>query len=223
MAKELKEIPGWSQGVRDNAAIRMVKMIRPVCLHSQKEYEQTPEGRIIERRTPGQEPNCQTRGGAWWETCEALGHNPYYRKRVWYSKQDVFETDAATGEQVKTGDRVVRHEDEIPNIKQVPAHVRVNSGRGPQFRHDNRGYRYLPEMGFAEVCEMRNCQKPVKVESLYGKYCSSNHAALCGADALGTNLQYIHGEFEQGKEVDLRMRRNRELREAATAMQVRKL
>lgn len=219
--RSLQQIPGWSQGVRDNASIRMVKLIRPVCPHSQKEYEQTPEGRIIERRTPGAEPNCQSRGGEWWKFCEEQGHNPYFRKRVWYSKQDVFETDAATGEQVKTGERVVRHEDVMPNVKQVAAHIRINSGRGPEVRKKAYGYKTLTEMGYEEVCEFRNCQKPVKFTSLYGDYCTKNHAALCGADALGTNLQYLNTEFQQGKEIDYRVRRQEQLRTAADAMGVR--
>ena len=95
--QDLKEIPGWSQNVRDNAAIRMKTMIRPVCPHSQKEYYETPEGKVLERRNPGAEPNCQTRGGQWWVECERLGHNPYFRERKWYSKDDIFETDEATG------------------------------------------------------------------------------------------------------------------------------
>ena len=229
MAKELKEMPGWSQGVRENAAIRMVKMIRPICPHSQKEYYETPEGKVLERRNPGQEPNCQSRGGAWWEYCEAQGHNPYFRSRKWYEKIEVSNGDGTVD--FKT----VKHEGSpcstcsgdhlIPNVKQISAHIRINSGRGPDVRHRAYGYRYLPEMGYAEVCEFRNCQKPVKVEGLYGKYCSTNHAALCATDALGSNLQYISpsGEFEQGKEIDLKMRRQRELREAAEASQVRKI
>lgn len=220
MAKELKTIPGFSQGVRENSSIRMVKMIQPICPYSQKEYDTTPEGKLVERRSAGQQPNCQRRGGRWWEECEAAGHNPYYRKRIWYSKQDIFETDD-TGEQVKTGERTVRHEDEIPNVAQVAAHIRVNSGRGPQFKHDQSGFRYLHEMGFEEVCEYRNCQKPVGYESVYGNYCTKNHAALAGADALQVNVTQIGPGFDQGHEMQIRMRRQEDLQRAAGAIQAR--
>ena len=100
-------------------------------------------------------------------------------------------------------------------------HIRINSGRGVDFRRTNHGYKYLSEMDFAEVCEMRNCQKPVRYTSNYGEYCSKNHAALCGADALGTNLQYVHSDFQQGKEIDFRLRRQQQLGQAAEAMQAR--
>ena len=218
----LKELPGWSQGVREGSAIRMRKMVQPICPFSQKEYEQTPEGRLIERRSAGVQPNCQKRGGAWWGDCEAAGHDPYNRTRVWYSKRDIFETDA-DGEQVKTGERTVRHEDKIPNIAQVAAHIRVNSGRGPQYKHDQHGFRFLHEAGFAEVCEMRNCQKPATVETVYGNYCTKGHAALVGADGLGMRVTQLNGQFGQGHEVEIRLKRQQQLEQAASAMQARNI
>lgn len=219
----LKDIPGWSAGVRENASIRMVKMVQPICPFSQKTYDTTPEGRVVERRDEGAQPNCQRAGGQWWIDCEARGHNPYMRKRIWYSKQDIYDTEASTGEQVKTGERTVRHEDDMPNIAQVAAHIRVNSGRGPEFKHTNHGFRYLAEMGFAEVCEMRNCQKPITVDSVFGKYCSMNHAALCGADGIGTKVTQIPGTFDQGNEIEVRLKRQGQLRQAADAMRAQKI
>ena len=217
-----KTIPGFSQGVRENSAIRMKKMVQPICPHSQTKYDTTPEGKLVPRRDAGQQPNCQIRGGQWWKECETLGHDPYNRTRIWYSKEDQFDTDS-TGEQVQTGVRTVRHEDKIPNIAQVAAHIRVNSARGPELKKQNAGFRDLVEMGFDPVCEMRNCQKPVEFTSNYGEYCSRNHAALCAADGLGKYVTQIPGLFDQGMEVDVRMKRREQLRVAAEAAGVRRI
>ena len=220
--EELKKLPGFSQGVRDSSSIRMVKMMQPICPYSQFEIDVTPEGKLIPRREPSPErQNCQKEGRGWWDKCVDRGHDPYFRTRVWYSKKDIYEEDPDTGEQVKTGERTVRHEEKKPNIAQVPAHMRVNSGRGPRLSYANKGFRMLKEFGFADVCEYRNCQHEVKVTSSYGKYCSRKHAALSGADAIGTPITQIPGRFDEGMEDQIATKRQRQLQEAAETIQVK--
>ena len=221
MAKEtLKKIPGFSQGVRDNSSIRMVKMMQPICPYSQFEVDVTPEGRLVPRRDPSPErQNCQKEGPGWWDNCVERGHDPYFRTRVWYSKKDIFETDPETGEQVKTGDRTVRHEEKRPNIAQVAAHMRVNSARGPRLAYANKGFRMLAEFGYADVCQYRNCQHEVKVKNSYGLYCSKKHAALCAADAMGSFVTQIPGRFDEGAEAQIAIKRQKQLQEAAAIAQ----
>ena len=237
MAKQvLKKIPGFSQGVRDNSSIRMVKMMQPICPYSQFEVDVTPEGRLVPRRDPSPErQNCQKEGAGWWDNCVERGHDPYFRTRVWYSKKDIFSDqcstcppeptkdhvhDPATTEQVKTDERVIRHEEKKPNVAQVAAHMRVNSARGPRLAYANKGFRMLAEFGYADVCQYRNCQHKVKVKSSYGLYCSKKHAALCAADGIGMPITQIPGRFDEGRETQIAVKRQRELQEAAAIAQV---
>jgi len=215
--KNLKAIPGFSQGVRPNAAIRMVKLARPICPNSKIEMEVTPEGRIVPKREvdPNRQ-NCQKLGVGWWEHCEEQGHDPYFTTRVWYSRSDKFELDEATGEQVKVGERTVRHETKYPNVAQVAAHIRVNSGRGARHAMERKGFKRLTDIGYAEVCQFRNCQKPVTVTSNIGFYCGQEHATLCAADAQSMLITQIPGkDLDLGHEQEIRQKRAKQLLEAA--------
>lgn len=221
---DLKDIPGFSQGIRDNASIRMVKMMQPICPFSQFEIDVTPEGKLVPRREPRPDrQNCQKRGHGWWDYCVEQGHDPYFRTRVWYSKKDIYEEDPDTGEQVKTGERTVRHEEKRPNIAQVAAHIRVNSGRGPRHAFERKGFRTLESFGYNPVCEYRNCQNDVKVKSRFGAYCGMYHAALCGADATGQFVTQIPGRFDQGAEDQVAIKRQKQLQEAAQIMQAKEI
>src|SRR5687767_4561040 len=114
--KELEKLPGFSQGVRTNSAMRMVKLAAPICPNSQAEYEEGPDGKKrVKDKNPDTAQNCQMEGGEWWIECQEKGHNPYFRTRVWYTKQDTFETDE-NGDDVLTGTKTIRHELKLPNI-----------------------------------------------------------------------------------------------------------
>lgn len=190
MVEKTKEkVPGFSQGVRRNAAVRMIKMVQPICPNSKLDMIRTPEGRYIPNpeANPAKQ-NCQMdrdeNGNArigWWDSCAERGHDPYVTTRVWYSKEDVF--DPETNE--KTGERTIRHTTARPNIVQVAAHLRVNSGKGPLVKQRASGFKRLSEAGYEEVCQFRNCQKPVTVTSAVGEYCGKDHAMLCAADWFG--------------------------------------
>jgi len=225
--QKLKNIPGFSQGVRENAAIRMVKMVRPVCPNSQIEMQTTPEGKLIPKRSNSPDrQNCQKMGFGWWKVCEEKGHNPYFTDRVWYEK--IEEVDEA-GEVTKT--RNVRHhgnpcpacnqDHTFPNVVQVAAHIRVNAGQGARFKRDRHGFKRLGELGYAEVCQYRNCQKPITVTSRVGQYCSRQHAALIGADSQNIMLVQLTGRFEAGLEAEAAQRRARGLIEASQFIDIK--
>jgi hypothetical protein len=218
--KELKVIPGFSQGVRENSAARTIKMARPICPNSKVEMERTPEGKMVPKQeTDPNRQNCQKAGIGWWEECEAKGHNPYFTTRIWYSKEDKFGPDPENPEQtIKLGEKTVRHETQYPNIAQVAAHIRVNSGQGPRVKMKAAGFKRLSDIGYEEVCQFRNCQKPVRVTSNVGQYCSKNHAVLIAADIHGL-LQYqtpgFGPDWDLGIEMQVEQKRRRWLTDSA--------
>jgi hypothetical protein len=198
----------------------MVKMARPICPNSKVEMERTPEGKLV----PKQEidplrQNCQRAGIGWWNDCEAKGHNPYFSTRVWYSREDKFGPDPENPEQtIKLGEKTVRHETQYPNIAQVAAYTRVNSGKGPRVKMTASGFKSLVDIGYEPVCEFRNCQKPIAVTSNVGQYCSPLHATLCAADIHGI-LQYqvpnSGPEWGMGVEMQVEQKKQQFMREAA--------
>jgi len=188
MVEKKKQIPGFSQGVRRNASTRTIKMVQPICPNSKQDMIRTPEGRYIPNPEPDptrqscqedRDENGNSRIG-WWNACEERGHNPYFTKRVWYSSEDIFDEN-----DVMTGTKRVRHEIERPNISQVAANIRVNSGRGPLIKQRASGFKRLADLGYEEVCEFRNCQNPATVTSAVGGFCGNEHAQLCAADFFG--------------------------------------
>lgn len=223
-----KKIPGFSVGVRENSAIRMVKLVRPICPNSQKDMTVTPEGRLVPKRGAAgpDRQNCQEMGKGWWEECEARGHNPYFSDRAFIETVEVEDPD--TGE-LRT--KRVKHSGENctqcgqshlhPNVVQVAANMRINSGQGPKFKIDNHGFKRLGAFGYDEVCQYRNCQRPITVSSRVGLYCGRQHAALVGADIQNIPLVQITGRFEAGLEMEAAQRRSRGLIEAAQFIDIK--
>ena len=213
--KELKTIPGFSQGVRQNSAVRMMKLIAPVCPNSQVEWEDTPTGRRKKSKGPDAQ-NCQLEGGQWWLRCEERGHNPYFQTVVWYTKHDVVnpETSLVTGTE-KREHRLTR-----PNVVQVPISRRLHQGQGVRNSIANKGRKRLGDLGYAEVCQFRNCQKPVNPtcrSKAYGDYCSPLHLRLIAADAQGEPLHQVEGDalYLAGEYAErIQQLREKQLREA---------
>ena len=180
--EELKVLPGFSQGVRPSAAVRTVKMARPICPNSKITMELDDKGKPVPIKKPG-EPNCQLEGGEWWIKCEERGHDPYYITRKWYTTEDILETDSQ-GRLVKTGEQLFPHTERHLNVAQVAAAININNGKGPQEAIRLKGFKLLKQMGHIEVCQYRNCQKPVADEGIsrkYGRFCSREHLSLIGA------------------------------------------
>jgi hypothetical protein len=222
---ELKRIPGFSQGVRVNAAARMVKLAQPICPNSKLEMETTPEGRIVPKRsTNPHRQNCQLQGFGWWTYCEEQEHDPYFSTRVWYSKEPEYGPDPDNPDQtILLKEKTVRHETKYPNVAQVAAHTRVNGGRGVKFKMDQHGFKRLRDVGYEEVCQFRNCQKPVTVKSRVGLYCDREHAVLIGADIQNIMLLQISGRFEAGMEMEAQQKRQRGLIESGQFIDVQPL
>jgi len=213
----LKKIPGFSQGVRANAAMRRLVMNSPVCPYSQHEYTKDAFGRMVPKDRI--ETNCQLAGGKWWIDCEERGHNPYFTERIRYTMEDVYETDSQ-GREIKVGEQKITHRVTIPNTVSVPVNRRLNNGRGVIDSMEKKGRRRLKDAGYEEVCQFRNCQNPVnpKFHSVpYGDYCSKEHFNLSVANESGTLLPHLNSKLNQGSEEQLSQKRDRMLREVAWA------
>ena len=213
---KLKTIPGFSQGVRVNSAMRMMKLAAPICPNSKITMLRQPDGSYRPKDRGPQDQNCQLEGPQWWIACEARDHNPYYRTVVWYVEEDKYETDA-NGNDVMTGTKRIRHSTTFPNIVQVPIARRMHNGRGVIDSMRKKGRKRLGDLGYAEVCQFRNCQKPVdpKATSMaFGNYCSVEHLQLIAADAQAILLPQLTGPLEAGIEEQVAGKRARLLREA---------
>jgi hypothetical protein len=215
-SEPLKKIPGFSQNVRLNSAMRTIKLNSPICPNSQAKYETTPEGKKVRVDRGLNEQNCQMGGGKWWIDCEARGHDPYFTSREWYTQEAVYETDEQ-GRELLVGQRRIRHSDRRPNVVQVPLARRMHSGQGVKNSMEKKGRRRLTEAGYEEVCQLRNCQNPVNKKwqtPAFGGYCSREHMEVVAADAQGLMLPQINGVTEGPQIEVVRQKRQRMLREA---------
>jgi len=216
--KKLDKIPGFSQGVRDNAAVRMLKMARPICPNSKLKMAKDSEGKWV--AAENQPQNCQlSNDPKWWETCAELGHNPYWTIRTWYEPVDLVEEDE-DGNQIVTGQKRIKHQVKRPNIAQVAIHIRVNSGQGAIMKMRDHGFARLADIGFEEACQFRNCQKPLDPKysgTSYGSYCSYNHLSLIAADVEGVALHYPSQLINGGEFEKVRKARQKQLREAVAS------
>ena len=219
--EDTKQIPGFTMGVRQNSAVRMVKLASPICPYSRVEMERTTDGRWLPSRNTSGTANCQLAGGTWWVECEERSHDPYYSTRTWYTTQDVWETDEA-GAEVLTGAKTIRHEERRPNVVQVPVGLRYGGASDPFYKlrrsMERKGRKRLRDIGYDEVCQFRNCQKPINPRyrsGKYGEYCSLEHLQLIAADWNGVKLVHMTGQFELGQENEIRQKREAQLREAA--------
>jgi len=205
---KLKQIPGFSQGVRANSAMRMMKLAAPICPNSQR--KRNSDGTFAEI---GQ--NCQLAGGKWWEMCESLGHNPYFRTRTYYESVDIVDAEGFI-----TGTKQKPVTVTLPNIVQVPIARRMHNGQGVVNSMAKKGRKRLRDIGYEEVCQFRNCQNPIDPRSrsrAFGEYCSNDHLSLIAADQQSIMLPQVFG-FEGAAVEQTRQNRARLLREAtATA------
>lgn len=215
---KLEKIPGFSQGVRVNSAQRMIKLAVPICPFSQVEHERDSGGQLrAKEKSPG-EQNCQREGGRWWDECIKREHDPYFRTQTWYTMEPILEQDDK-GRLVKTGDQWIHHSIRQPNISQVAVNVRINSGKGAMRKIERHGFKRLSDLGYEEVCQYRNCQKPVSPQATsrkYGAFCSRMHLALVTAD-VESEMLHQPNSYLNGNESEKVLRaRDRQLREVLT-------
>lgn len=187
---QLKKLPGATSGARrSGAAVRMVKLMRPICPNSKIVLKKGPDGELTPVPLGAGEVNHQKgnpRG--WWEACEEAGHNPYFTRREWSVPRPKIEEDPETGERVQTGTVFVLNEEIRPNVAQVAIGQRYNSGRGASLAIERKGFKRLSEFGYHEVCQYRNCEEPITTKTAAGDYCSKMHAQLVAADLQGVAL-----------------------------------
>ena len=215
MAKQgLLKIPGFSQGVHVNQAVRMITLARPICPNSKlKMVRDSVSGQWIP--SDSQPMNCQLAGRGWWKDCGERGHDPYFTNRIWYSTEDLVDVDEE-GNEVVTGTKRIKHVNRYPNLAQVSASIRHNSGRGALYAVEDKGFMRLEEIGYEEVCQFRNCQKPVAPNcssQTYGRYCSKEHLSLIAADVEGVLLRYTNQELQGVDTPKVQKARERQLRE----------
>jgi len=211
----LKKLPSMSAGVRQNSAMRMVKLAQPICPNSQPLYTKDANGKRVQAERGPDQTNCQRAGGRWWVECEEKGHDPYFSNQVWYTTEDIWNEE--TG--VLEGTRRIRHGGRTPNVAQVALARRINNGKGVEVSMEKKGFLRLSneKIGYEEVCQFRNCMKPTspKYHSIaFGNYCSREHLELIAADASGVLVKQIGG-FEGPSIEQIRQERAAQLRQAA--------
>lgn len=172
--ESLKVIPWERTGVRLATGGRTIKMIQPVCPNAavgagcaDKEY------------------------GAWWVKCEEAGHNPYYQVEEVKTQIPII-SESESGRKLVTG-----HEEEIELVEsvrtnQVAYYNRVNSKQGVEQKRFFHGWKLPEEMGYAPMCEFRNCYAAFpEVKTRYGNYCNEEEARMVIADERHVVLEVM--------------------------------
>jgi hypothetical protein len=210
----LKTLPTSGVGLSANQPVRMVKLAHPICPNSKIEMEKDATGKWVRKQGPTdpERQNCQRMGYGWWKSCEEKGHNPYFREVVWYVTEDEFDDDG-----LMVGEKRFRRSRTLPNISQVAVAPHLNSGEGARRAVKNKGFKRLPDIGYAEVCQYRNCMNPVDpkfVSKTYGGYCRGEELALVVAEQQGEVLHRPDARLN-GNEVDkIERARQKQLNEA---------
>lgn len=179
----------WNDGaVNENAAIRVIRMVKAECpVDPTPEIRQKDGSYKPNPRFTG-EQNCQqlyklNNNGKWdVAKCIEIGHDPYHTELRRTIVDDVINDD---GEVVDQRTKILV--EKRLNVIQVSLNVRHNTGRDMELAVAY-GARPLEDFGYITPCEFRNCVKPKQVKTRYGEYCSERHARLVAADARGIFL-----------------------------------
>jgi hypothetical protein len=167
----LKKYPYKGMGVSENAAVRVVWMVMPQC-----PVPINPDDPKFDIEVP----NCQAgrfRPG-WWDECEKLGHRPYVTVIDKIIEEKQYDDD---GYEVPGSTRSRRIRKERLNVTQVTHSIRHDSGHEVQ-NNLARGFKFLPDLGYENLCMMRSCERPAEIKTQYGIFCNERHARLIGAD-----------------------------------------
>lgn len=183
--KNLEIIPWERVGVQLANPARTIKMLRPVC----------PE--TINLDTGTASPGCETKEkdfGAWWIKCEEKGHNPYVQAFERPVRTPVIE-EQENGRKLIVGYTEEIELKESPRTTQVPLGTRFNSGSLLEEKKFFHGYKYPEELGYAPMCEFRNCFAPnPEVKTRYGAYCREEEARMVTADQRHVVLEVMNPE-----------------------------
>lgn len=172
--KDLKVIPWERQGIRLATGGRTIKMLQPVC----------PNAAVGD--------GCENKEyGAWWVACEQNGHNPYFQIEE-VKHQTPIVSESESGRKLVTG-----HQEEVELIEtvrtnQVALYERVNSKQGVEDKRFFHGWKMPEDMGYAPMCEFRNCFAPFpEVKTRYGAFCSEEQARMVIADERHVVLEVM--------------------------------
>lgn len=216
---DLKLLPGHSQGVRVNAAIRDVILAQPICPKSQIRGKMV-DGHYEAPEIGPDDSNCQLRGGDWWVDCEAKGHDPYFRTQERIVTRPTYAEDEA-GDLVEVSTKKVLLRDRVLNVTSVSTNIRLGSGQAVRYKKRKFGFRSLEDMGYAEVCQYRGCQKPIRVKNArYGNFCSTEELQLVAADVEEVLLSRTDHGLDVGSETKSARRRRNQLRQAVDGVNV---
>jgi hypothetical protein len=202
--KALRPYPFQDGGVNENAAIRMIKMVIPICPADPNPEILKRDGTSVPNPRYTGEENCQqifkiNNEGRWdVDKCIARGHDPYHTT---FRKTIVEDVVGEDGYVIETKTRV-KSEKRL-NVIQVSDNVR-HSTKMEVALALARGCKFLEDFGIEAPCEFRNCVKPVKVDTRYGKFCSERHARLVGADARQIFLLVGGDPYTQDKALEER-------------------
>lgn len=176
-AADKKKLKAWEWPGQNVATSRSVKMVRPQCGECQQGLDTAP---------------------GWWRSCT---HDPYWSSQRKTRKIPVWKLDPETGEEVLQEETTQTRRVRVPNILEVALISRSNDGEGPRRFHSMKGYRYLPEIGLAPMCEAHGCGRawPTVQTAQNGVYCSEAHAKMCVGDAQGKQTTaWIDPELDSG-------------------------
>jgi hypothetical protein len=212
--KALEKLPGYSVGVRAGAALRDITLGQPVCPNSQIRGKIVNGNYEAPELGPGLE-NCQLARGEWWIDCAQRGHDPYYRTIRMYHTVDIEEVDEETGDVYVVGTKRKVRVVKTINATQVSPSITHNSGQGVARKIKYLGYRRLKDLGFAEVCQYRACQKePAYRSEGLGDYCSLEHLNLVAAREDGEFLSITDTQgLNAGYEAQSEKKRRKQLQE----------
>ena len=178
----LKPYPFHDGAVNENAAIRVIRLVIPVCPIDGNPEIKMRDGSYTPNPNYTGEPNCQQarkfNDHCLWDVakCVELGHDPYYTTIRRPILKEVVDEDGYVTER-----RTQYVVEKRLNVIAVSDNMRHSSGREVPLAVA-RGAKTLEDFGYASPCEFRSCSRPQQVDTRYGKYCSERHARLVAAD-----------------------------------------
>lgn len=147
-----------------NRALRTIKMAQPI--HAECQFP----------------PRLR-----WWDKCMEKGHDPYITDEEVPVQKKIYEKDEDGDtylKEVRETTKIVPH----LNTTQVSTDAGINDGKGPELFKMTKGFKELSELGYEPLCEMYDCWLKATIGTVYGAYCSKEHARLVGANEEGIFL-----------------------------------
>lgn len=111
----------------------------------------------------------------WWEKCP---HDPYFRLEALPRDPLADLEEQEDGTFVEKADKGPDKYIRVPNMKQIPLEEKSASGKMVQIQLE-RGSKFPEDLGYAPICEFRNCWEPnPKWHTRRGNYHTRDEAAI---------------------------------------------